>query len=74
MAMGRGEQAHTYLCGMKAQLRVENLIKPPEDDVGVLEGYKESKSCKGLNVSDGLCDAFHFYWNHEADSLSSWRM
>jgi len=73
LAIGLSGQASNYLCGSEAELSIENLVKPPEEEVGILEGYKESKVCKGLNVDDGKCDPFHFYWDHKNKEFSYWR-
>ena len=35
-------------------------------------GYRPSKSCKGLRLSDDSSDAAHIYWDHEARRFDTW--
>ena len=48
------------------RLRVEIGIVPP--------GLRPSKTCKGLNLSDGKVDSAHIYWNHEAARFAAWSL
>lgn len=36
------------------------------------DGMRPSKTCKGLNLSDGNVDSAHIYWNHDAKQFSDW--
>jgi hypothetical protein len=68
---GLGESgAQGSLCGTEAILRVTDM------DYDLLEafganpvGFKQSKTCKGLNVSAGDCDSMHIFWNHETKEM-----
>lgn len=76
LAIGLGEpSSQNHLCGKTAQLNLESQEYDLAEDLGENpEGFKKSKICKGLNVSDGMCDSFHIYWNHKTNSLDSWRL
>jgi hypothetical protein len=44
-----------------------------ESEVGYIpDGFRPSKTCKGLNLSDGKIDSAHIYWNHNAKRFSDW--
>jgi hypothetical protein len=61
----------------KVSLRVESIdYDPAKNDGGELrlEGFQQSKSCIGLNLSDGNTDSMHMYWNHVAKRLDWWRL
>jgi hypothetical protein len=56
-----------------ANLKTEDLDFEPKDDPGyVLPGFRRSKTCKGLNVTDNMIDSAHIYWNHEARQFDNW--
>jgi len=59
-----------------AELRTEDLDFEPkqfESEVGYIpDGLRPSKTCKGLNLSDGKIDSAHIYWNHNAKQFSDW--
>lgn len=76
LAIGLGNpSSQSHLCGKKAELNLESQEYDLTEELGENpEGFKKSKICKGLNVSDGLCDSFHLYWNHKTNSLGSWRL
>jgi len=38
----------------------------------ILAGFKRSRTCKGLRLSDGLIDSAHIYWNHDANRFDDW--
>lgn len=38
------------------------------------EGFKRSKTCKGLNINAGECDSMHIFWNHETNHINWWRL
>jgi hypothetical protein len=76
LAIGLGNpSSQNHLCGKKAKLNLESQEYDLTEELGENpEGFKKSKICKGLNVSDGMCDSFHIYWNHKTNSLDSWRL
>ena len=44
-----------------------------ESEVGYIpDGLRPSKTCKGLNLSDGKIDSAHIYWNHNAKQFNDW--
>ena len=56
-----------------AQLKVEGLDFDPKEDLGyVLEGFKRSRRCKGLNLSDGQIDSLHLYWDTVHRRFEGW--
>jgi len=58
-----------------AELTVEDLDYNPRQDIGYdLEGFQPSKVCKGLNLSDGLTDSAHIYWNRKAHRFEDWTL
>ncbi len=62
-------------CGTEIELTKENLdydLKEIfEDDI---PGFKRSKSDFGVRLSDGMCDSFHFFWNHKLKQMQYWRL
>ena len=38
------------------------------------EGFRRSKICKGLRLSDGQKDALHVYWHRKRHELSAWSL
>jgi hypothetical protein len=58
-----------------AELTVEDLDYDPKQDIGCEpEGFQLSKSCKGLNLGDGLTDSAHIYWNRKAHRFEDWTL
>jgi hypothetical protein len=56
------------------RLSKESLDYDPQAEVGsILPGFVKSKTCTGLNLSDGETDSVHIYWDHESHHLSCWR-
>ena len=54
-------------------LMIEDLDHDTKTDGGSgLPGFRRSKTCKGLNLSDGKMDAAHIYWNHDDKRFSDW--
>ncbi len=44
-----------------------------KSEVGYIpDGLRPSKTCKGLNLSDGKIDSAHIYWNHNSKQFSDW--
>ncbi len=56
----------------QAKLTLESLDYAPSEDSGPLPGFKRSRTCKGLNLSDDMVDSAHIYWNHEAKRFDDW--
>ena len=56
----------------EAQLTTESLDYDPKDDVGDLPGFRRSRTCVGLNLSDDRIDSAHIYWNHDAKRFEDW--
>ena len=58
-----------------AILSIEDSDFDPLTDLGyALPGFRRSKSCKGLNLSDGRIDSAHIYWNHDAQRFDDWSL
>ncbi len=67
--------AQDSLCGTEAVLTVEDLDYDLAEIFGEApEGFKKSKTCKGLNVSGGECDSMHIYWDHQTKQIEWWRL
>ena len=73
---GIGESAaQDSLCGTDVALTVEDTDYDPKDALGDNpEGFVRSKTCEGLNLGDGRCDAMHIYWNHVKKRIDWWRL
>ena len=56
----------------EARLTTESLDYDPEDAVGDLPGFRRSRACKGLNLTDNKIDSAHIYWNHDARRFDDW--
>ena len=56
----------------QAKLRLESLDYGPDEDTGPLPGFRRSRTCKGLNLSDDMIDSAHIYWNHDAKRFDEW--
>jgi hypothetical protein len=54
------------------RLTTEALDYDPKDDLGELPGFRRSKTCKGLSLSDDKIDSTHIYWNHDAKGFDDW--
>ena len=58
-----------------AILQTESLDFDPEEALGyALPGFRRSKTCKGLNLSDGRSDSAHIFWNHESHQFDEWQL
>jgi len=56
-----------------AVLEIESLDIDREKELGyALPGFRRSKTCRGLNLSDGRSDSAHIYWNHESHRFDDW--
>lgn len=69
-----GKHSQDSLCELPAKLRIESLDYDPTEAVGKLPGFRSSKKCNAFGLTDDICDSFHFYWNHEANTLAWWRL
>jgi hypothetical protein len=69
-----GKQSQGSLCQLPAKLRVESLDYDPTEQTGELPGFHSSKTCKAFRLDDDACDSFHFYWDHQANALTWWRL
>lgn len=61
------------ICAEPAKLVVESLNYDPTEAVGPIDGFRRSRTCKGLRLSGGECDSVHLFWNHASKSLDWWR-
>lgn len=57
-----------------AVLTKESLDLSPEELEGMPEGFKASKTCSGLNLSDGEVDSAHIYWNAKYQTFTDWTL
>ena len=54
---------------------LDSLADPFKSEVGELpEGLRPSRTCKGLNLSDGKVDSAHIYWNRKARRFDDWSL
>jgi len=62
----------------KSSLSVEDLDFDPvqfEKDVGYIpKGLIPSKTCKGINLSDGLVDSAHIYYERKTKKFWDWSL
>jgi len=52
-----------------AELTTEDSDYEPEYS---LPGFRRSKTCRGLNINDGMIDQLHIYWNRIAHRFDNW--
>lgn len=73
---GLGESGYqSSLCGTTAVLTVEDMDYDLKEILGENpEGFKQSETCKGLNVSAGDCDSMHIFWNYKTKHINWWRL
>jgi hypothetical protein len=69
-----GKRSQDSLCQLPAKLRIESLDYGPTEAVGKLPGFRSSKECNAFGLTDDTCDSFHFYWNHQTNTLDWWRL
>ena len=56
-----------------AQLTIEDQDYDPNMEIGAdLPGFRRSRTCKGLNLGDGMIDSAHIYWNHQTLRFNDW--
>ena len=54
-------------------LAIESLDYDPKIEIGSdLPGFVRSRSCQGLNLSDGQIDSAHIYWNRIRKQFADW--
>lgn len=71
LTFGVNASSQDAFCGHEIMLSVVPL--DCSSDSGSLPGCHESKTAKGLELSDGECDPFYLYWDHQAKQISWWR-
>lgn len=69
-----GKPRQNSLCVLPARLKIESLDYDATEMVGQLPGFRRSKKCNGFCLADNTCDSFHFYWNHQTNTLAWWRL
>ena len=69
-----GSAVQEAVCSPNVRLTVESLDFNPSEELGALEGFVRSISCKGLNLGEADCDALHMYWNQKTNAPSWWRL
>lgn len=69
-----GKNSQDSLCKLPAKLLIESLDYDPTEAVGKLPGFRRSKKCNAFALADGVCDSFHFYWDHQENTLEWWRL
>ena len=80
--LGRPPKVLRYSAGERdpttAELTIEDLDFDPKrfkSEVGELpDGLRPSRTCKGLNLSDGKVDSAHIYWNRKARRFDDWSL
>ena len=65
--------AQKAICEEPANLVVESLDYDPTSAVGAVDGFRRSRTCKGLKLSGGECDSLHLFWNHALKRIDWWR-
>jgi hypothetical protein len=59
---------------LQIKMTIESVDYDPEDEIGVaIQGFRRSKTCKGLNIADDHTDSIHIYWNHYFREFDLWR-
>jgi hypothetical protein len=57
------------------KLEAESLDYDPKEVIGYdPDGFKRSRSCHGLNLSDGETDSAHIYWNERLHRFDDWTL
>lgn len=71
-----GKHSQDSLCTARVRLLIEDQDYDPSEifDGEPLPGFRQSKTCKGINVGDGECDSFHYFWNHDLKTIDWWRL
>jgi hypothetical protein len=67
--------AQESLCGTEARLEIEDMDYDLVEAFGENpQGFRESKTCKGLRLADEKCDSMHIFWNHDTRHIDWWRL
>lgn len=76
LEFGLGDSmAQESLCGTEATLEIEDMDYDLIEAFGENpEGFRQSKTCKGLRLMGGECDSMHIFWNHDARHIDWWRL
>lgn len=76
LEFGLGDSmAQDSLCGTEATLEIEGMDYDLIEAFGENpEGFRQSKTCKGLRLMGGECDSMHIFWNHDAQHIDWWRL
>jgi hypothetical protein len=76
LEFGLGDSmAQESLCGTEATLEIEDMDYDLIEIFGENpEGFRESKTCKGLRLMGGECDSMHIFWNHDTQHIDWWRL
>lgn len=76
LEFGLGDsRAQDSLCGTEATLEIEDLDYDLTEALGENpEGFRQSKTCKGLRLTGGECDSMHIFWNHNTKNIDWWRL
>ena len=63
------------LCGSNVVLKVTDMDYDLKEAFSENpEGFQQSKTCHGLDVSAGDCDSMHIFWNHKTKHINWWRL
>jgi hypothetical protein len=58
-----------------AKIRIESLDYDPKEILGDdLQGFRRSKTCKGLNLYDDMVDSLHLFWNRATKRFDGWSL
>jgi hypothetical protein len=71
LVVARGKQGS--LCSLPVKVSKYSLDLDIEQAVISAPGFKRSRSCQSVQISDDQCDSFHLYWNHAMKSAQWWR-
>lgn len=76
LEFGLGDSmAQDSLCGTEVTLVIEGMDYDLVEAFGENpEGFRQSRTCKGLRVEDNECDSMHIFWNHETRHIDWWRL
>ncbi len=74
--IGLGNEGSQDSLGEKnPSMRIVPLDYDPKEATGFpVEGFKRSKTCKGVEIGGEETDEFNVYWNHKKSSLDWWRL
>ena len=74
--IGLGSERYQDSLGEKdPSIRIVSLDYDPKEVTGFpAEGFKRSKTCKGIEIGGEETDEFNVYWNHKKNILDWWRL